>query len=96
MPFSCDNSLISANVEGRNNVSIFSKEEIKKAAATITFFVVSTSVSIAGFIFYLNHRIREIKNSPNMPDFNSSFNDSYYDSDNSYSYFTYEYSENKE
>lgn len=39
------------------NVSIFSKEEIEKTAATITFFVVSTSVSIVGFIFYLNHRI---------------------------------------
>lgn len=87
-------------VGGSNkNISIFSKEEVKKAAVPLTFFIVLSSVYIVMFVLYLTHRIRKVKNSDSIPNFDSSFDDN---SDNSlttnysysYSYYTYsEYSE---
>ena len=37
----------------RRNVSLFSKEEIKKAAAPITFFVVAGTTSVVFLVYYL-------------------------------------------
>lgn len=50
-------------VGGSNkNISIFSKEELKKAAVPLTFFIVLSSFSIFMFVFYLTHRIRKVTN----------------------------------
>lgn len=49
------------------NVSIFTKDEVKKAAVPLNFFIVLTPTSIVMFVFYF------IKNSKYIPIFDSSF-----------------------
>lgn len=77
---------------GRKNISIFSKEEVKKAAVPLTLLAVILALSIAGFFFYLFYHIKILKNSEKIPYFDSSFNDNDDETDSnfySYSYYTY-------
>ena len=63
------------NQVGGSNISIFSKEEVKNAAVPLTFLAVLSAAAIVMFAFYLTHHIKKVKNSDNIPNFDSSFDD---------------------
>lgn len=84
------NFLHNAEISGAKN--IFTKEELKKAAAPVSISIVLIIVAIVMTIFYLNRRIRELRRQNSVPQFDSSLNDeTESDSDYSYSYYTYTY-----
>lgn len=79
-----------ADVSGK--VSIFTKEELKKAAAPASISLALIIVAIVFTVLYLRRKIYELRNHENVPEFDTSFDEeTENDSDYSYSYYTYEY-----
>lgn len=77
-------------VGGKNDV--FSKEELKKAAAPVSISFIIIIVSIIFAVLYLKRKLKEIRHQDDVPDFDSSFTDeTEVDSEYSYSYYTYTY-----
>lgn len=78
-------------VTGRRN--IFTKEELKKAAAPASISLAIIIVSVILMALYLRRKIKEIRNPYEIPDFDTSLDDDLGDESDSYSYsyFTYEY-----
>ena len=72
---------------------MFTKEELKKAAAPASISIVLIIVAVVMTIYYLNRRIKQLRNQGCVPEFDTSFSDdaeTETDTDYSYSYYTYE------
>lgn len=83
-------NIFNADVTGQKK-PIFSKEEMKKAAAPISILVIIIIVSVVFSIFYLRRKIYDLKHSNSVPDFDTSFGDEIEEDDSSYSYSFYTY-----
>lgn len=79
-----------ADIYGRRK-DLFTKEELKKAAAPASISIVLIIVAVVMTIYYLNRRIKQLRNQGCVPEFDTSFSDdAETDTDYSYSYYTYE------
>lgn len=78
-----------ANVHSENN--IFSKEELKKAAGTVSISLALIIASVVLAVFYFKRKMKEVLHPRDAPDFDVDSTD--YDADTSYSYsfYTYDY-----
>lgn len=78
-----------AHITGKKD--IFTKEELKKAAAPVSISLALIIFGVVMMIYYLHRRIKQLKDL-NIPEFDSSFSDEFdSDSEYSYSYYTYTY-----
>lgn len=84
------NILHQADVSGKKN--IFTKEELKKAAAPASISFILIIVAIIMTVYYINRRIKALKYQDFVPEFDSSlYDETETDSEYSYSYYTYTY-----